>query len=81
MFENVGEKIKTVAKVVCWIGIIISAVYGLISFAENGHIMSLIIWALGALLSWIGSFVMYGFGQLVVNSDIIVDNVKSHGEK
>ena len=30
---------------------------------------------LGALLSWVGSFTMVGFGKLVENSEIIADNI------
>ena len=38
----------------------------------------------GALLSWVSSFVLYGFGQLVENSDVIagrhVTNIKGFSQ-
>jgi hypothetical protein len=33
----------------------------------------ILIMVLGSLGSWIGSFMTYGFGQLVENSDILVE--------
>lgn len=69
MFDNIGGKIKVLAQVVCWLGIIISVFLGLINF-ENGGIIVII---LGSLFSWVGSFTLYGFGQLIENSDTLVE--------
>ena len=33
---------------------------------------------LGVLISWIGSFVLYGFGQLVDNSDKLVEKAEKN---
>ena len=86
MFNDIGGKIKTLAKVMCWLGIIGSVVYAvyevivlsdyitdenMISFLFRG----LAIAGIGSLLSWIGSFITYGFGQLVENSDILVEQL------
>lgn len=76
MFDNIGGKIKVLAQVVCWIGITISVIFGLISF-ENGGIVVII---LGSLFSWIGSFTLYGFGQLIENSDILVELKKKEND-
>lgn len=77
MFENIGGKIKTLAKVVCWIGIIVSCIYGLLIMAKNeGLILAgLIIIIIGILCSWVGSFTLYGFGQLIENSDKIANSL------
>ena len=29
MFDDVGGKLKTIAKVFCWIGIVLSVIYGI----------------------------------------------------
>ena len=79
MFNNIGRKIKTLAKVLCWLGIIASVISGIAMVltgvdAELGGaaavVGGIVMMVVGSLVSWIGSFCMYGFGQLVENSDI-----------
>ena len=73
MFDNIGSKIKTLAKVVCWIGIIGSIIAGMAMIATMGSVgvlSGLLTIVLGAMISWVGSFVLYGFGEMVENSDI-----------
>lgn len=73
MFDNVGGKIKTVAKVVIWVGISASVISGFIlMLQEDTGIIGLFIMMIGSLISWISSLMTYGFGQLVENSDILV---------
>lgn len=74
MFDNIGGKIKAVAKVVCWIGIIASIIIGFIMLVqdEDTAFAGILIMVLGSLGSWIGSFMTYGFGQLIENSDVLV---------
>lgn len=83
MFNNMGNKIKKLAKVICWIGIIGSIITGLIliaigceglshSYYSNDDeiitiIAGLLIAIVGSIISWIGSFKLYGFGDLVNN--------------
>lgn len=64
MFNNIGQKIKTLAKVLCWIGIVFSVITGLASMALN-PVAGILVAALGVLVSWIGSFLSYGFGELI----------------
>lgn len=74
MFDNIGGKIKTLAQVVCWIGIIASVIIGFVMMAQDDDtaFAGILIMVLGSLGSWIGSFMTYGFGQLIENSDILV---------
>ena len=69
MFANVGGKIKAVAQVLTWIGIIGSVIGGL-SMTSANFLVGILIAVVGALLSWVGSLALYGFGELVENSDI-----------
>ena len=75
MFDNIGSKIKSLAQIVCWLGIIVSAVSGLAIMISNEEtvFVGLLIILLGSIGSWIGSFVLYGFGQLIENSDTLVE--------
>lgn len=72
MFENIGSKIKTVAVTLTWLGIVMSVLTGLVIFLD-GSMEGLFIMIFGSLFSWLGSFLLYGFGQLVENSDKLVD--------
>jgi len=86
MFNNIGTKIKVLAKILCWVGIVLSVITGIamIAAGNTAHVnvygeittvstiptgISIIV--VGCLLSWIGSFFTYGFGQLIENSDAI----------
>lgn len=73
MFDNVGSKIKALASFFCWGGIIASIIGGiiLIGLDEDLIFAGFAVIVIGSLLSWISSFVLYGFGELVVNSAII----------
>ena len=84
MFHNIGGKIKVVAAVFCWIGIIASVLFGafimftarmsneMVRFVVFGPVVGVA----GSLLSWIMSFGLYGFGQLIENTDIIVGRIE-----
>ena len=97
MFNNIGKKIKTLAKVLCWIGIILSVITGIAIMAGGGNysylsmngmqisvdsgaavVVGILTILLGVLISWIGSFVLYGFGQLVDNSDKLVEKAEKN---
>lgn len=73
MFDNIGSKIKTLASVICWLGIIGCVLCGIalmIAIRRFGFLIGLFIIIFGSLFSWISSFVLYGFGEIVENSDI-----------
>jgi hypothetical protein len=84
MFDNIGGKIKGLAKTVCWIGIGISVFIGFVfvligaesSYGSNDNVLAplgMFIMLGGLFLSWISSFLLYGFGQLIENSDKLVE--------
>lgn len=87
MFNNIGRKIKVTAKVFCWIGIIASVLggVGMIYACFDGYapvtgILSGVgVALLGSLLSWVGSFMMIGFGDLVENTAEIAANTRKNG--
>lgn len=90
MFSNIGKKIKITAKVFCWIGIIISVAGGVGMIVAGfsgmwtyaGSIVTILggigTALLGSLLSWVGSFFMVGFGELVENSAEIAANTRKN---
>lgn len=66
MFNNIGSKIKSLAKVCAWVGIIISVLVGFVFLFVNAGV-GLMVLVFGVLGSWVGSFMTYGFGQLIEN--------------
>lgn len=96
MFKNIGKKIKIFAKVICWIGIILSLLAGIIFIVAgvsgetiqakvNGTtqyidssvliVVGIIFVILGPIFSWIGSFMVYGFGEIVDNTQAIKNKI------
>jgi len=78
MYKNVGHTIKIVADIGCLIGVVASIICFFI-LSKDGNVPTAI-WQLicGILGSWLGSLVLYGFGQLIENSDIIADRYRTH---
>lgn len=79
LFDNIGGKIKALASIIAWIGIICSIIIGFILcfyMTSNSFILGIVVAAVGSLCSWVGSFLLYGFGQLIENTDIIVKKLK-----
>ena len=74
MFDNIGGKIKTLAQVICWIGIIASVVFGFVFMSPDESLIlpGFIFMGIGSLISWISSFISYGLGQLIENTDKLV---------
>lgn len=80
MYKNIGKKIKVLAQVVAWIGIIASVIAGIcfIIVGANSYygggamiLAGFAVMIVGAFFSWISAFFTYGFGELVDNSAII----------
>ncbi len=78
MFRNIGGKIKTLAQIITWLGIIASVLGGFIVAAIDDDLIAvgLLIVVVGSLASWISSFLLYGYGQLIQNTDIIASAVR-----
>ncbi len=83
MFSNIGGKIKKLAVILCILGIIASVTYAIICFTNSSRYENLTLYGVlilvgGCLLSWIGSFFTYGFGELIDRAASI-DEQLAHG--
>ena len=74
MFYNMGKKIRALAVTLCWIGIGVFVISGLVAICLGfaSHTLGLIalgilVLILGPLFSWLSIFVLYAFGDLVEN--------------
>lgn len=95
MFSNIGRKIQILAKVLCWMGIILCVIAGIVIMAKGNNflpqntqydtpllsdfknqnqtggsnvisiLIGLAVIIFGSLISWLGSFALYGFGTLI----------------
>lgn len=74
MFNNIGFKIKMLATILTMVGFVLSGVSGicLLFFKPVFGVLAIVV---GCLVSWINSFVLYGFGELIVNSEEIKEEL------
>ena len=73
MFENIGSKIKSIAKgafIVEALGAVIAGIGAAIDQEETVYILVAVG---GVAAAWILACFAYGFGQLIENSDIIAE--------
>lgn len=80
MFDNIGKKIKNLASVLCWVGIIASVIVAIMMLslsAIGARFVGVILLFAGPLVSWISNFFMYGFGELIDKVCDIERNTRS----
>ena len=78
MFNDIGKKIKSLARILCVLGITASvllgaaAIVGMNSFnipnitaSLSNTAYGILIAFVGSIFSWVSNFVLYGFGELV----------------
>ncbi len=92
MFSNIGKKIQTLGKVVCWLGIITFVLMGLM-IAVGGYavgdlpqfgraaavVVGILVIVIGSVVSWVSSFTLIGFGKLVETNEQIAANTARIG--
>lgn len=77
MFENIGGKIKKLASILTYVGIAASCIIGIIIMCFAGYFGSIcvligfLVMFVGSLLSWVSSFLLYGFGELVEDNEVM----------
>ncbi len=83
MFENSGGNIKSFAKFLFWLSVIISVILfiGTIIYVPEGTFLYIIILMVFLLASYIICYILTGFGELVQNSKEIKDALKSDAFK
>ena len=80
MFSNIGGKIKTLAKIIFAVEAVIIVIWAfklLFSEYEEVRLTGLIVLVVGLLVSWISSWFLYGFGELIETNQLLVDTLES----
>lgn len=54
------------------VGILCSFIFGFVLLKSKNY-MGIAVIILGSFISWVASFTLYGFGQLIENTDIIAN--------
>ena len=82
MFDNVGRTIKILAKVLFGIGVCLSIsawfvllIKGIVDEKAGMVLLSFIVLICGSLGVWINSILLFGFGSLIENSQIVADSI------
>ena len=81
MFDNIGGRIRTLARFICFAGLVISGI-GMIAIWITGggmagrggftiFVVGLMTGALGALASWVAGCLIFGFGQLIEDTRVL----------
>ena len=79
MFDNIGGKLKVLAVVEAYLGIIGSAIWGIVLMVNEMFLVGLLVIAVGCVLAWVGSWLTYGVGEAVENSEIILHKLRQNG--
>jgi hypothetical protein len=81
MFDNIGDKIKSSARTSFILWTIVAVISGIVLMFEESFVVGLLVALVGPGFL-LGFFqLVYGFGQLVENSDIIAEEHKRVNEK
>lgn len=89
MFDNIGGKIKGLAKFICWLGIIACVIGGIVMIVQGNELSrysyryeqtgsgmiagGVALAIIGSIFSWLSSLALYGFGELIDRA-ISIDN-------
>lgn len=81
MFNNIGEKIKSLARILSIVAMIGFVATGIVILIIGVWWVGVLIIAGGVLLSWVSSFVLYGFGELISKTTEIAEVTKNSNKE
>lgn len=79
MFDNIGGKIKALARGICVFGIMLSFMRGIMLINDKAVTRGLSYIIVGFLFSWLSCFLLYGFGQLIETNENSMNMIKNIG--
>lgn len=72
MYDFIGDKIKGLAKAIFFVEAIAAIITGIALLLNEEPLIGILILVLGPIVAWVSSWLLYGFGQLIDNSDTLV---------
>lgn len=79
MFDNVGRKIKSMVTIITVIQMVAWSIVGIVLICLDRVLIGLLIAAIGCLIAWVSSLVLYGFGELVHKTSLIESYLRNGG--
>ena len=82
-YENIGDKIKGLAQMSFVVEAIAAVITGIALMISDEDLIlyGLLVLIAGPIIAWVSSWLLYGFGQLIENSDIIAEEYNRKNEK
>ena len=77
MYNNVGEKLKSIATAIALVLMLFSLMITFALLGAGGGFVSIVVFLILILLSWLSGIVLYGFGHLIVTQDSILKEQKA----
>lgn len=77
MYNNVGEKLKNIATVIAVVLMLFSLMITAVLLGAGGGFVSIVVFLVLILLSWLSGIVLYAFGHLIVTQDSILKQQKA----
>ena len=82
MYNNIGKKIKGLAKTSFIVVAILEVITGIVLIATSSYLLvyGLLAMIAGPIIAWISSWLLYGFGELIDKASDIERNTRG-GER
>ena len=79
MYDNIGEKIKGLAKAAFIVEAIVAAIVGIALLASDEDLIftGLLVLLVGPIIAWVSSWLLYGFGELIDKVCEIAKNTRA----
>ena len=79
MYDNIGEKIKGLAKAAFIVEAIAAAIMGITILASDEDLIftGLLVLLVGPIIAWVSSWLLYGFGELIDRVCEIAKNTRT----
>lgn len=76
-YNNVGEKLKSIATAIALVLMLFSLMMTAALLGAGAGFVSIVVFLVLILLSWLSGIVFYGFGHLIVTQDSILKEQKA----
>ena len=81
MYDNIGGKIKSLAFASFIVEALAAIIGGIALMDGRGATEGVLLLIFGPIVAWVSSWLLYGFGQLIENSDIIAEEYNRKNEQ
>ena len=76
-YNNVGEKLRSIATAIALVLMLFSLMMKAALLGAGAGFVSIVVFLVLILLSWLSDIVLYGFGHLIVTQDSILKEQKA----